>query len=164
MRQILSVLVENRTGVLARVAGMFARRGYNIESLTVSNTDVQEISRMTIVVDGDEKTIDQVTKQLHKLVEVLRISNITGEKYVARELIMLKLSPRDLNDRNEILQVTEIFRGKVLDICKESLVVELSGDSEKLAAFEEALSDYEVKEVVRSGMAAIARGSHSKLS
>lgn len=163
MRQILSVLVENKTGVLARVSGMFARRGYNIESLTVSNTDKKDISRMTIVLDGDENVIEQVTKQLHKLIEVLRISNITGEEYVGRELVLIKVLVSDVNVRSQILQITDIFRGHVVDICADSMIVELAGDSQKLDAFEELLRPFGLKEVVRSGQAAIVRGARSKL-
>ncbi len=127
MNHTLSVLVENRAGVLARVAGMFSRRGYNIDSLAVGTTERKDISRMTIVVQGDDRVIEQVTKQLHKLVEVIKVSDITDEELVDRELVLIKVNC-NIAQRAEIMQMVEVFRGKIVDIGKRSLTVEATGD------------------------------------
>ena len=118
MRHTLSVLVENRAGVLARVAGMFSRRGYNIDSLAVGTTERKDISRMTIVVEGDNRVIEQVTKQLHKLVEVIKVSNITQEEMVDRELVLIKVNA-NVSQRSEIMQMVDVFRAKIVDISKK---------------------------------------------
>ncbi len=161
MRHTLSILVENRTGVLSRVAGLFSRRGYNIESLSVSTTDKKEISRMTIVVEGDQKTIEQVTKQLHKLIEVIKIYNITGEEFVERGLAMFRVIPTPEN-RAELMQVVDIFRGHILDFSPTSMIVEITGGEKKILAFEEALKPFGIAEVVRTGEIAMVRGGKSK--
>lgn len=161
MRHTLSVLVENNTGVLARVAGLFSRRGFNIESLSVSTTDNKEISRMTIVVEGDEDIIEQVTKQLHKLVEVLKINNITGEEFIDRGMAMFKVAA-DPSSRGEIIQIADIFRAHILDFSPDSLIVEATGDESKIAAIEEALRPFGLKEVVRTGSIAMVRGGKKK--
>ena len=162
MRHVLSVLVENHTGVLARVAGLFARRGYNIESLAVGTTEKPDISRMTIVVDGDDYVIEQVIKQLHKLVEVLKISDITNEEYVNRELVLIKVNA-SAEQRAEIMQIVDIFRARIVDISGKSLVIEATGDPKKIVALEEALKVFGIKEVVRTGEVAIVRGAQLKL-
>ncbi|MGI5891964.1 MAG: acetolactate synthase small subunit [Bacillota bacterium] len=162
MRHTLSVLVENRTGVLARVAGLFSRRGYNIESLSVSITDREDISRMTIVVEGDELIIEQVTKQLHKLVEVLKINNITGERFVDREMALFRVCTTPAT-RAEIMQIVDVFRAHILDFCHTSLIIEATGGQEKIAAIGEALKPFGIKEVVRTGEIAMVRGDKSKL-
>jgi len=162
MRHTLSVLVENRTGVLARVAGLFSRRGFNIESLSVSTTDRKDISRMTIVVEGDQDIIEQVTKQLHKLVEVLKINNITGEEYVDRGIALFKVST-DPAKRSEIIQIVGIFRAHILDFSPTSMIIEATGSEKKIAAIEEALKPFGIKEVVRTGEIAMVRGDKSKL-
>jgi len=162
MRHTLSVLVENRTGVLARVAGLFSRRGFNIESLSVSTTDRKDISRMTIVVEGDQDIIEQVTKQLHKLVEVLKINNITGEEYVDRGIALFKVSS-DQSKRSEIIQIVGIFRAHILDFSTNSMIIEATGSEKKIAAIEEALKPFGIKEVVRTGEIAMVRGDKSKL-
>jgi len=163
MKHTLSVLVQNKSGVLVKVAGMFSRRGYNINSLAVGTTERQDISRMTIVVEGDERVIEQVIKQLHKQVEVLKISDITGEKFVDRELILIKVDAKDAAVRNQIMQIVDIFRGHIVDICADSVMVEGTGNQEKLSALEDMLRPFGIREVVRTGKIAMVRGSVSKL-
>jgi acetolactate synthase-1/3 small subunit len=162
MRHTLSVMVENRAGVLARVAGMFSRRGYNIESLAVGTTENPKISRMTIVVEGDKHVIEQVTKQLHKLIEVLKVSDITDEEYVDRELVLIKVSA-DLVQRTEIMQIVDIFRARIVDIGYRTLIIEATGDQGKIAAIEASLRPFGIREVVRCGEIAMVRGPKAKL-
>ncbi|MGI6361094.1 MAG: acetolactate synthase small subunit [Bacillota bacterium] len=162
MRHTLSVLVENRTGVLTRVAGLFSRRGYNIESLSVSITDREDISRMTIIVLGDEQIIEQVTKQLHKLVEVIKISNLTGEHFVDREMALFRVLTTPAT-RGEIMQIVDIFRAHILDFCHTSMIIEATGSGEKIQAIGEALKPFGIKEVVRTGEVAMVRGDKHKL-
>lgn len=162
MRHTLSVLVENRTGVLARVAGLFSRRGFNIESLSVGVTEREDISRMTIVVVGDEKIIEQVTKQLYKLVEVLKINNISGEQFVDREMALFRVCTTPAT-RGEIMQIVDIFRAHILDFCPTSMIIEATGSQEKISGIAEALKQFGIKEVVRTGEIAMVRGDKSKL-
>ncbi len=157
MKHTLSVLVENRPGVLTRVAGLFARRGYNIDSLAVGMTEDPAISRMTIVVDGDEYVIQQVTRQLNKLVDVIEIQDITSEHYVERELILIKVHA-DPSLRGEIMQIVDIFRARIVDIGKDSLIIEATGDLGKINAIESSLKPFDIKEVVRTGKVAMVRG------
>ncbi|MDD2221794.1 MAG: acetolactate synthase small subunit [Clostridia bacterium] len=157
MKQTLSVMVVNQTGVLARVAGLFSRRGFNIESLSVSTTEDKNISRMTIVVDGDEGTIEQVMKQLHKLIEVIKINNLTGTSYVDRGMALFKVAA-GAAERAEVMQVVTIFRANIVDFCPNSLIIEATGSESKIAAIEEALRPFGIKEVVRTGEIAMARG------
>jgi len=161
MRHVLSVMVENRAGVLARVAGMFSRRGYNIESLAVGTTENPKISRMTIVVEGNDHVIEQVTKQLHKLIEVLKISDITNEKYVDRELVLIKVNA-DPVQRSEIMQIVDIFRARIVDVGYKSLIIEATGDQGKIAAIEASLRPFGIREVVRCGKIAMVRGPKAK--
>ena len=163
MRHTLSVLVLNNRGVLSRVSGLFARRGFNIESLSVSTTDRKDISRMTIVVEGDEDIIEQVTKQLHKLVEVIKINNITGEEFVDRGMALFKVAS-DPATRSEIMQIVDIFRAHILDFCHSSMIIEATGSEQKILAIEEALKPFGIKEVVRTGGIAMVRGEKSKNS
>src|SRR5690349_24471218 len=135
-RHVLSILAENKPGVLARISGLFARRGFNIESLNVGPTDDEDISRVTLTVDGALHPIDQVTKQLHKLVNVLKIRDLEPTDTVARELALFKVAVNDGNQRAEVMQVTEIFRAKVVDVTKRSLIVEVTGTTDKIEAFE----------------------------
>lgn len=162
MRHTLSVMVENRSGVLARVAGMFSRRGYNIESLAVGMTENPNISRMTIVVEGDDHVIEQVTKQLHKLIEVLKISDITHEEYVDRELVLIKVNA-DPSQRSEIMQIVDIFRSRIVDIGYNSLIIEATGDQGKISAIEASLRPFGIREVVRTGKIAMVRGQKKRL-
>lgn len=157
MRYILAVLVENNSGVLTRVAGLFARRGYNIESLAVGPTENTEISRMTIVVSGDGEVIEQVTKQLNKLVDVIKVSDVTEEEYVDRELILIKVAA-DPQARAEIMQIVDIFRARIVDIGKNTLIIEATGDEGKVKAIETSLRPFGIKELVRTGKIAMVRG------
>lgn len=157
MRHTLAVMVENNPGVLARVAGLFSRRGYNIDSLAVGRTENPEVSRMTIVVEGDQRVLEQVTKQLHKLVDVIKISDVTTERYVDRELVMIKVSATP-SQRGEIMQIADIFRARIVDLGAKSITVECTGNDGKINAFEESLRPYGIKELVRTGKIAMLRG------
>ncbi|MDN5347593.1 MAG: acetolactate synthase small subunit [Clostridia bacterium] len=161
MKRTLSVLVENRPGVLTRVAGLFSRRGYNIESLAVGQTENPSISRMTIVVDGDERVIEQVCKQLNKLIDVIKLSDITEDPHVGRELVLIKVNA-DPSVRGEIMQIVDIFRAHIVDVSRTSLIVEATGDEDKIAALEEALRPFGIREVARTGKIAMVRGSKQK--
>src|SRR4051794_18384907 len=156
-RHILSILVENKPGVLARVAGLFARRGFNIGSLAGGPTDDPTMSRITLTVDGALHPIDQVTKQLHKLVNVIKIRDLEPEDTVARELALFKISA-DPESRAEILQFTEIFRGKVIDVSKRSVTVEVTGPDDKIQAYERMIRPFGLIEMVRTGEIAVSRG------
>ncbi len=158
MKNVLAVLVENKPGVLARVAGLFSRRGFNIDSLTVGETLDPNISRMTITVTGDRAMLEQVVKQLNKLINVIKISNITDEPSVMRELMLLKVHAEPKN-RSDIQLIVETFRGKVVDVALDSLVIELTGNEDKLEAIKILLQDFGIKELVRTGKVAILRGS-----
>ncbi|MFA5881007.1 MAG: acetolactate synthase small subunit [Eubacteriales bacterium] len=157
MRHILAVLVENNPGVLTRVAGLFSRRGYNIDSLTVGRTESLNISRMTIVVEGDDLVLEQVTKQLHKLIDVIKINDITSEQYVDRELVLIKVGA-DPVVRGEILQIVDIFRARIVDIGRRTLIIECTGDEGKINAVIESLKPFGIKELVRTGKVAMLRG------
>ena len=156
-RHILSILVENKPGVLARVAGLFSRRGFNIETLAVGPTDDSTVSRVTLTVDGALHPIDQVTKQLHKLVNVIKIRDLEPEETVARELALFKVSA-DGDSRAQLMQFTDIFRGKVIDVSKRSVTIEVTGTDDKIEAFERMVRPYGLVEMVRTGEVAIARG------
>lgn len=157
MAHILSVTVENKPGVLTRVTTLFRRRGYNIESLAVGATEDPSISRMTIVVDGDDRILEQVTKQLYKLVEVIKIIDITEERAVERELVLIKVKA-DANVRAEIVQIVDIFRARIVDIGRNSLIIEATGDSGKIDAIEDSLRPFGIIELVRTGKVAMVRG------
>jgi acetolactate synthase-1/3 small subunit len=156
-KHILSILVENKPGVLTRVAGLFARRGFNIDTLAVGPTDDETISRITLTLDGALHPIDQVTKQLHKLVNVLKIRDLEPDETLARELALFKLAV-DGSGRAEVLQLCEIFGGRVVDVAKRSLVVELTGSDDKIEAFEALVRPFGLIEMARTGEIAIARG------
>jgi acetolactate synthase-1/3 small subunit len=157
MRHTLSVLVQNKPGVLARTAGLFSRRGYNIESLTVGVTENENISRMTIVVTGDDTVVEQVNKQLNKLIEVIKVSDLTKEAYVDRELVLIKVSA-DSSSRGEIMQLVEVFRARIVDAAARSLIIEATGDAGKIAALVDMLKPFGIKEIVRTGKLALGRG------
>jgi acetolactate synthase-1/3 small subunit len=156
-KHTLSILVENKAGVLTRIAGLFARRGFNIDTLTVGPTDDEAISRVTLTLDGALHPIDQVTKQLHKLVNVLKIRDLEPEDTVTRELALFKVAV-DGSQRGELMQVTEIFRGKIVDVTKRSVVVEVTGTTEKVEAFESMIRPFGLIEMMRTGEIAISRG------
>ncbi len=161
MKYTLSVLVENRPGVLTRIAGLFARRGYNIDSLAVGRTEDERYSRMTIVVDGDQDIVEQVAKQLHKLIDVIKVNDITEVPHVERELVFVQVKS-DSNNRGEIMDLLKIFRGRVVDLSKNSMIVETTGDCGKIDAIINALAPYGIKEVVRTGKIGLIRGDRRK--
>jgi acetolactate synthase I/III small subunit len=156
----LSVLVENKAGVLARIAGLFARRGFNIESLAVGPTEHPEISRMTIAVNVDSNPLEQVTKQLNKLINVIKIVELEPASSVQRELVLVKVRA-DLENRSHILETVQLFRAKVIDVSTDSVTIEATGSAEKLDALLRMLEPFGVKELVQSGMVAIGRGPRS---
>ena len=157
MRHTISVLVENKFGVLSRIAGLFSGRGFNIESLSVAESLDPNISRMTIVTRGDDRVIEQVTKQLNKLVDVIKVIDHTEEKFVGRELALIKINAEP-QLREEILRIAEIFRGKVVDVSSKTYTVEVTGDEEKVEAFIEMLKPLGIKEIARTGRIAMSRG------
>ena len=157
-KHILSILVENKPGVLTRIAGLFARRGFNIDTLSVGPTDDEHLSRITLTLDGAMHPIDQVTKQLHKLVNVLKIRDLEPTETVARELALFKVAVNDGSQRAEVMQVTEIFRAKVVDVTKRSLIIEVTGTTDKIAAFEAMVRPFGLIEMMRTGEIAISRG------
>ena len=159
-RHTLSVLVENTPGVLARIAGLFSRRGFNIESLAVGPTEIPEISRMTVAVDVESLALEQVTKQLNKLVEVIKVVELDSQASVQREILLIKVRA-DSQTRSGILEVVELFRAKVVDVSPDAVTIEATGTGDKLEAFLRMLEQYGVKELVQSGMVAIGRGPRS---
>ena len=157
MKHTLSVLVENKPGVLTRVAGLFARRGFNIDSLVVAETENPAVSRMTITVDEQDQPIEQVTKQLHKLINVIKITDLDPAGSVEREMLMIKVLA-DAQSRSEIMQIVEIFRAKIIDVSSDVLLVEMTGTREKVGAFMELLHPFGVVELMRTGRIAMGRG------
>jgi len=156
----LSVLVENSPGVLARVASLFSRRGFNIESLAVGPTEHEEISRMTIVVNVEGNPLEQVTKQLNKLINVLKIVELDSFSSVQRELLLVKVSA-DTKNRPEVLEIVSLFRAKVVDVVADTVIIQATGTGEKIAALLSVLEPFGIKELVQSGLVAMARGSKS---
>lgn len=159
-RHTLSVLVENKPGVLARVASLFSRRGFNIESLAVGPTEISDISRMTIVVNVEDSPLEQVTKQLNKLINVLKIVELDPESSVQREIMLVKVRS-DNESRSSILETVQMFRAKVVDVAPDALTIEATGNHDKLTALLKVLEPFGVKELVQSGMVAVGRGSRS---
>ena len=157
-QHVITALVENHAGVLARVAGLFARRGYNIESLAVSVAEDPSVSRMTIVVGGDHLELEQITKQLHKLIEVVRVVDYTEIPAVERELALIKVGAEP-RDRGEIMQIVEVFRGRIIDMSEKTFVIEVTGSPDKLDKIRGLLEPYGIREMVRTGLIAMARGS-----
>lgn len=160
MLQNLSVLVENRAGVLTRVTSLFARRGYNIESLAVGTTQNPAISRITITLSGDDELVRQITRQLHKLPDVLMVRHLTPGDHFSRELVFIKVRA-DSSSRAQILQIVDIFRGHVIDVSPSTLTIELSGKEDKIMALQSMLEPYGILELVRTGPIAIERGERS---
>ena len=160
MHHILTVLVENKPGVLARVAGLFSRRGFNIESLAVGPTEHADVSRMTIVVAVEEQPLEQVTKQLNKLINVIKIVELEPAAAVRRELLLVKVRA-DATVRSQVLETVQLFRAKVVDVSPEALTIEATGTADKLEALLRMLEPYGVREMVQSGMVAIGRGPRS---
>jgi acetolactate synthase-1/3 small subunit len=157
VKHTLSVLVENKPGVLARVAGLFARRGFNIDSLAVGVTEDPEMSRMTVVVDVEEHSLEQVYKQLNKLINVVKVVDLPDENSVQRELVLVKVKA-DARTRAEIIEMVDIFRGKIVDVGKGTVSIEVTGTGSKLGALEDLLRPYGIVELVRTGMVALNRG------
>lgn len=157
MRHIISVLIENESGALSRLVGLFSQRGYNIETLTVAPTDDPTLSRLTLTTSGDDHKIEQVTKQLNKLVEVVKVVDLSEGDHIERELMLIKVKATGAV-RAEIKRTADIFRGQVVDVTSSTYTIQLTGTSDKLDAFIEALSDTTILEVVRSGVSGIARG------
>lgn len=158
MRHTISVLVENKFGVLARIATLFAARGFNIDSLAVGETEDPAISRMTIMVKGDDSILEQVTKQLNKLVDVIKVNDFSDVDYVERGLALVKINVNKSN-RAEIMQMVGIFRTRIVDISQDSMIVEVTGDEEKIEAFIKMVMPYGIKEVCRTGEVALSRGN-----
>ena len=157
-KYILFILVENHSGVLSKMAGLFTRRGYNIDSLTVSVTEEPSISRMTIVVCGDEQITEQIVKQLNKLVDVIKILELRPEKSVSRELALIKVTAEQ-NTRSLIIEVVNAFRCNIVEMNPKSMIIEITGDEEKVSAFIELMKPYGIKEIVRTGLAVLQRRS-----
>jgi acetolactate synthase-1/3 small subunit len=156
MRHTISVLVENKFGVLTRVAGLFSGRGYNIDSLNVGPTQESGLSRMTIVTHGDESTLEQIVKQLSKLPDVLKVQNFNADEYVDRELVLVKVNV-DSKSRAEVMQITDIFRAKIVDVQPKSLTIEITGNDSKVEKFLDLMKTFGVTDITRTGKAAMAR-------
>lgn len=157
-KHVLSLVVENRPGVLTRIAGLFARRGFNIDTLAVGPTDSEDTSRITITLDGATQPIDQITKQLHKLINVLKIRDLEPADTVAREMALFKVGVENGPGRAEVLQICNVFRGKVVDITRRSVIIEITGTRDKIEALDEMLRPFGLIEMMRTGEIAIARG------
>ena len=161
MRHTISVLVENKAGVLARIATLFSARGFNIDSLAVGETDDPAMSRMTIMVKGNEAVIEQITKQLNKLVDVIKVNDFSETDYVERGLALVKINVNKSN-RAELMQLVSIFRTRIVDVSQDSIIVEITGDEDKIEAFIKMVMPYGIKEVCRTGEVALTRGSNKQ--
>ncbi len=161
MRHTISLLVENKFGVLSRVAGLFSARGYNVESISVGETLDAKISQMTIVTSGDDQIIEQITKQLHKLIDVIKVTDMVEFDHVEREMILLKIAPQ-ANRKLEAIEIANIFRGKVVDSSEKTLTIEITGTEDKLTAFINMMKPMGIKELVRTGKVAIIREGTKK--
>jgi acetolactate synthase-1/3 small subunit len=159
-RHTLSVLVENKPGVLARVSALFSRRGFNIDSLAVGPTEHSDVSRMTIVVNVEDLPLEQVTKQLNKLINVLKVVELESETAVQRELLLVKVKA-DQGTRTQVLEIVQVFRAKVVDVAPDALTIEVTGTADKLDAFIRVLEPYGIRELVQSGVVAVGRGARS---
>ncbi|MFA5859595.1 MAG: acetolactate synthase small subunit [Elusimicrobiota bacterium] len=159
MRRTISALVENKPGVLARIATLFAARGFNIDSLVVGETEDPSLSRMTIIVRGDDRILEQVEKQLNKLIDVVKVMDFSAVDHIERDLALVKVKI-DKNTRFEVLQTADIFRAKIIDVGQETVIVEVTGDEDKIKAFLDLVKPYGIKELVRTGVVAVARGSN----
>jgi acetolactate synthase-1/3 small subunit len=157
MKHTISVLVENKPGVLVRVAGLFSRRGFNIESLAVGTTEDASISRMTIVASGDDDVLEQITKQLYKLIDVIKVFDIPRNVAVERELILIKVNCND-KTRGEIIEIVDIFKGRIVDVSEGAVTIEMTGEESKVEGIEKLLKKFGIKELVRTGKIALQRG------
>ncbi len=158
---IIAAIVEHKPGVLYGVANMFRRRNFNIESISVGRTEQSDLARMTITVNGDERTVEQVTKQLNKLIDVIKVSRLDPASIVSREMALVKISAPGAKARSDIINYADIFRARVVDISSESLMVEITGDPDKIDAFIDLMKPFGVKEVARTGITALSRGTKS---
>ena len=158
MRHVISILMENESGALSRVAGLFSARGYNIESLTVAPTEDASLSRMTLVTSGSEQIIEQITKQLNKLVDVVKLIDLTEGAHIEREMMLIKVKAGGNDNREEIKRLADIFRGRIIDVTETTYTLELTGTGDKLDAFIHALDGTTIVETVRSGVSGISRG------
>src|SRR5258708_14054518 len=161
LKRTISVVVENKFGVLARIATLFAGRGFNIDSLAVGETEDPAVSRMTIVASGSEAVLEQVEKQLNKLIDVIKVTSFEKEAHIERDLALLKVKA-DKASRSEIFQIADIFRAKIVDVGTDSLIVEATGDEAKVTALEQLLKPFGIKEMVRAGIIAMGRGAQNK--
>ena len=161
MRHIISILLENEPGALSRVVGLFAQRGYNIETLTVAPTEDETLSRMTMTTTGDERKIEQITKQLNKLVEVVKLVDLSEGPHIERELMLIKVKAATMAQREDVKRLCDIFRGHIIDVTSSTYTIELTGAVSKLDSFIEALAEHKIIETVRSGVTGIARGEKS---
>ncbi len=160
MRHVLSATVQNVPGVLAHISGMLASRGYNIDSLAVGETEIEGLSRMTFVVRGDDRIVEQIRKQLEKIVTVVSVQDISSNDYVERDLMLIKVAAPSGTKRSEIRELADIFRARIVDVGPEELMIEISGRENKIQAFIERMRPYEIKELVRTGRIAMIRGSN----
>jgi len=160
MRHVISVLLENESGALSRVSGLFSARGYNIESLTVAPTNDPTLSRLTVVTTGTDRIVEQITKQLNKLVDVVRLTDLTESTFIEREIMLIKVRAVD-NGREEVKRLADIFKSRIIDVTDTSYIVEMTGDATKLNAFIASIGEESIIEVVRSGATGIARGEKS---
>ena len=156
----ITALVEDKPGVLNRISSMFRRRGFNIASLAVGHSEVPNLSRMTFVVEGDDRVVEQVTKHLHKLIDVVKVSDLSGQTVVSRELALIRVKS-NVHSRSEIMQIVDIFRANIVDVAPESLVIEVTGDEDKVDSLQNLLKSFGVMEVMRTGTVAIPRGMGS---
>jgi acetolactate synthase-1/3 small subunit len=161
MRHIISILMENEAGALSRVAGLFSARGYNIESLTVAPTEDVTLSRMTLVTRGSDEIVEQITKQLNKLIDVVKLVDLTEGPHIEREMMMIKVKTGSSDAREEVKRLVEIFRGHIIDVTPTSYTIELTGNGDKLDAFIAAFDKTPILETVRSGVSGISRGAKS---
>ena len=157
---VISTLVEDKPGVLQKVASLFTRRGFNIDSITVGSSEVENLSRMVFVVKGDEKVLEQVIKQLHKLVDVVKIKDLDPEFVLRRELCLVKVKTGNEKARSEVIQYADIFRAKIIDVCDDNLTIELTGNPTKIDSFIRLLKPFGIKKIARTGPTAVARGHH----
>ena len=158
MKRIISILLENESGSLSRVVGLFSQRGYNIDTLTVAPTDDDTLSRLTLTTQGDDQMAEQIVKQLHKLIDTIKVVDLTVGAHIERELMLVKIKAPDNDIRNELKRSVDIFRGQIVDVTASTYTVQLVGDSDKLDAFIDAVREIDIMEVVRSGVSGITRG------
>jgi acetolactate synthase-1/3 small subunit len=158
---VIAAIVENKPGVLHSVANMFRRRGFNIESITVGETEQKGLSRMTITVSGDEKTLEQIVKQMNKLIDVVKVTSLEPENIVTRELALIKVNVPDTKTRSDIINCVEVFRGHIIDVSTETLIIEITGAPDKIDAFLNLMKTYGVMELARTGLTALSRGTKS---